>query len=512
MDDAAAATRITLADQFQLGLVRSPEGVALRLGDRTWTYVELHQEALRLAGALVEATGRRPAVVGVLAFRTIESYAGILAALYAGATTVPLSPGFPAERTAEMVTAAGVEVVIADRSGTTALPALRQKVPALRVVTIDTAAPPLPGPVSTDVDRAAYILFTSGSTGRPKAAPVTHANMAHFLAFNRDRYGLGPDDVCSQTGDCTFDLAMSELFLAWSSGAELVSTPVQAFVDLPAFVTRNRLTLWISVPSVIELVRRRGQLRPGAMPTLRWSLFCGEPLRAADAQAWQGAAPEGSVENLYGPTELTVACTAHRLTPDDTPERCVNGVVPIGSVYPSLDATILNEDGVPGADTGELCVTGPQMFPGYLDPADDTGRFLDHRGLRWYRTGDLVRTLPGGELAYLGRTDHQVKIRGYRVELAELEWHIGQVTGIDLALVTPVIVQGNRRLFAWYTGVPGAGERIVDHLSAHVPEFMLPHWVEHVDEWPLNANRKIDRRRLTGRAQDLVDAGPVSGA
>lgn len=517
--DNDTASPPSLAEQFLAGLAQAPDNVALRLAERTWSYTELHEEALRLAGAILEAGGE-VAPVGVLAVRSIECYAGILAALYAGCAVVPVSPGFPAERTAAMLAAAGVHVVITDRYGAVVAPALIAKLPGLRIVTIDAEAAavagtrtasgsPLSSPARVAADSTAYILFTSGSTGSPKGVPVTHANMASFLDVNRLRYRLSPDDVCSQTFDCTFDLAMFDLFMTWSSGAALVSTPAQAFVALPEFVNRHRMTLWFSVPSAIALVRRRGGLRPGSMPSLRWSLFCGEPLLAAEAQQWQEAAPASAVENLYGPTELTIACSVHRLTARDTPDGCVNGVVPIGRLYPALDALILDDDGGPATETGELIVTGPQMFPGYLNPDDDADRFVKHDGRRWYRTGDVVRRRSDGELAYLGRTDHQVKIRGYRVELAEVEWCIGQVPGVQRAVVTPLTVDGNRRFAAWYSGAADAAERIPRHLAAQLPEFMVPHWVHRTDEWPLNANGKIDRRSLAERAQRL--AGPEPG-
>ena len=78
-------------------------------------------------------------------------------------------------------------------------------------------------------------------------------------------------------------------------------------IDLLAparFVARHHVTVWFSVPSIAALMRRKNLLKPNGFPTLRWSLFCGEPLPRASAEAWQNAAPQSTVENLYGPTEL----------------------------------------------------------------------------------------------------------------------------------------------------------------------------------------------------------------
>ena len=72
------------------------------------------------------------------------------------------------------------------------------------------------------------------------------------------------------------------------------------------------------------------------MLSLRWSLFCGEPLPERSAEAWQAAAPNSIVENLYGPTELTIACTLYRWDPQRSPAESALGVVPIGAPYPGM--------------------------------------------------------------------------------------------------------------------------------------------------------------------------------
>ncbi len=331
---------------------------------------------------------------------------------------------------------------------------------------------------------------------------MLHRNVDAYLQFVHHRYRFTPQDVFSQTFDLTFDLAMFDMFAAWGSGGTLVSMPPGAFTTVPDFIARHGITVWFSSPSVISLVRRLRALTPDAMPTLRYSLFCGEPLLGHDAADWQAAAPHSAVENLYGPTELTISCSVHRWDPRTSPGRCVNGIVPIGTVHPALRYLLAGADGRPAPDTGELCVTGPQMVPGYLDPADDAGRFLTHEGRRWYRTGDLVRRLPGGELAYLGRRDHQVKINGVRIELAEVEWGLRRCRGVRDA----VAVALDGELFAFYLGEERPAADLMEELGTFFPRQLIPLRYQHLDEFPLNANRKTDRPALAARAAALRTA------
>lgn len=483
---------------FLRGLAADPDAIALRIGAQRFSYRALHQRALDLAGSVTASVGGRPRRVGLLAARSEQAYAGLLAAGYAGAAVVPLNPEFPAERTRRMMVAAGIDALIVDAGGLAVLPELADELGDTPVI-VEPAGPPLEGPLGAEPDEVAYILFTSGSTGRPKGVPVLHRNVDAYLAYVHERYRFTAADVFSGTFDLTFDLAMFDLFCAWGSGGTLVCVPPKAFFGLADFVAAHGITVWFSSPSVVSLVRRRG-LAPGSLRSLRVSLFCGEPLLGRDAADWQAAADGSIVENLYGPTELTISCSQHRWDPEVSPGCCVNGVVPIGSLYPGLAYVLVDPETGPGAESGELCVTGSQMFSGYLDPCDDTGRFLEHAGRRWYRTGDLVRLQPDGELAYLGRRDHQVKIRGVRVELAEVEWGLRRCRGIQDAVA--VVHEGE--LFAFYLGERRPVPALNEELAAFFPRYLIPQIFHHLEQFPLNANRKTDRPALALLAARIV--------
>ena len=518
-----------LHEWFISGLAAAPDGAALRIGDRSWTYTQLHEMALSWAGTLQAASPDRLRSVGVLASQTPECYIGILAASYAGAIAVPLSPAFPAERTAAMAAAASVDAFIADGRGAETLcrtslagrrPVLLPDTDATGPAAITIRNQPshaLTQPSTACPSDVAYVLFTSGSTGRPKGVPITHGNVNHFLWYNQQRYNFTPADVCSQTFAATFDLAMFDMFMAWGAGATLESTPVHAFLALPEFIERKKMTVWFSVPSAISVVRRRGGLTPGSMPSLRWSLFCGEALMRQDAEDWHRAASRSVLENLYGPTELTIACSTYRWRPEQSPSVCVNDVVPIGSTYPALRYVLIDPFGQPGPAEGELCVTGPQMFSGYLDARDDENRFLMHDDRRWYRTGDRVRLdgrgvgetgEDGGVLQYLGRADHQVKIRGYRVELAEIEHAMRALPGIHQVAAVPVRYKGIVELAMFYAGSALTPEDVIVALGQSLPDYMVPRWAWRLDDMPLNANRKVDRRALADMATAQVSPPP----
>jgi len=514
----------SLRSGFRRWAAETPEAPALVVKDHTLTYGELDRIARTYAAAIVETIGRPAQRVGVFASRSEIAYAGVLGALCSGAAFVPLNPTFPAARTRAMIERAELDAIVVDRGAAKQLAEVLAGLDRVPAIVVPDAESPLAGVAAPIVDRAAldamtplgdlppvlpdamaYLLFTSGSTGIPKGVGVTHANALHFMDYVTERYGFVPSDRFSQTFDQTFDLSVFDQFAAWENGACLCAMQPLDLLAPARFAERLRLTVWFSVPSIAALMRKKGSLKPNVFPTLRLSLFCGEPLPRSSAEAWQAAAPHSILENLYGPTELTIACLTHRWDPARSPERSLNDIVPIGMPFDGLNALVLDDalQPVPSGDAGELCVSGRQTVPGYWhDPAKTAQQFvtLTVNGVtdRYYRTGDRVRQLPDGDFVYLGRTDHQVKVLGHRVELAEVEAALARNDGITqaVALGWPVVDGSAEGLVAFVTGSGVDPQQVTANVRRLLPDYMTPRTIHVLDSLPLNANGKVDRVAL----------------
>lgn len=496
---------------------------ALTLEGRVYCYAELADLACRWAARLLDAADGRPRRVGILGYRSETSYVGVLASLMAGAAFVPLDPRLPAARTRAMVEQSELDALLVGEEARSCLQELLNglvRPPALLLPgSDDSAVSGLRAPAvfgRTDMARVAplqavptlvasdpaYLLFTSGSTGSPKGVLVTHGNLGAFLATNLQRYRLTPEDRLTQTFDHTFDLSIFDLFMAWHSGACVCSMrPIELLAPY-RFLHQHHITVWFSVPSVAALLVKRGSLVPGCMPTLRWSLFCGEALPLAIAEAWQAAAPHATLENLYGPTELTIACAAYRWDPRTSPGECERQTVPIGTLYPGLDGMVVDaalREVSPG-ESGELCVAGPQTSPGYWrEPAATAAsRFdrVDSQGaLRtYYRTGDIVMQR-ANHLVYLGRGDQQIKLGGHRVELGEVEAALLRVGAVQAAALAWPDAQRPESIVAVVSGGREPAD-LQSELARVLPSYMMPRSVLAIDQMPCNHNGKIDRREL----------------
>ena len=520
----------SLRSGFERFAAQTPEATALVVKGVPLSYGQIDIIARTWASVIVSLVEGRAQRVALFASRSEVSYIGVLAALYSGATFVPLNPTFPAARTRAMVASANLDAIIVDRSAASQLREVLsglERIPPVvspddvpldvpadtRTVTSEAiaAAYPLQALPPIGTSDIAYLLFTSGSTGVPKGVPVTHGNAMHFMDWASRRYAVTPNDRLSQTFDQTFDLSVFDLFVAWENGASVYAMQALDLLAPARFVQRNALTIWFSVPSIPALMRKKNSLKPNVLPTLRWSLFCGEPLPRASAEAWQEAAPNSIVENLYGPTELTIACLVYRWLPEQSPALCVNDVVPIGTPFEGLTEVVVDDDRRPVAagQAGELCVSGPQTVPGYWHNPQKTAEQFVTLSLpgggegRFYRTGDRVQRGAGGEYVYLGRVDHQVKVLGHRVELAEIEAALGRHAGVTqgVAMGWPVRDGSAEGIVAFVTGRSIDVDALIAGVRRTLPDYMTPRAVYVVDALPLNANGKVDRPALVKRLE-----------
>lgn len=512
-------TQTTLFTWFSDSARRHPGQPAIEVAGATLSYSALSLSVECLAAWIMTQHGSVPARVGLLASRSLTAYAGYLATLRLGATVIPLNPGFPPSRNLAIADRAGLDVLLADDAGASQLARLAASARSVLHLgdhglrSLPSGAG-LPGPCRASQEDIAYILFTSGSTGAPKGVPIRHRHTSRYLARHIGRIAAGPGCRFSQTFDLTFDPSVFDLFVAWGSGATVVVPQRDELLAPVRYAAQRGITHWFSVPSLISLARRFRALSADSMPQVRLSLFAGEPLTLQQARWWSQAAPNSILENLYGPTELTVTCSGYRLPADHARwPRTGNGTVPIGTLDPGLQGVLLDDRGQ-AAGLGELCVRGPQRFDGYLDPAANSGRFVrfepgshapadiyqghpDLTAAHWYRTGDRVLPSADGQLVHVGRTDDQVKIHGYRVEVGEIEAVIREHPGIDDAVVLARSrPDGQISLHAAYTGAQAPRAQLAAAISALLPSYMQPRDFTHFSQFPLNGAGKIDRRRL----------------
>ncbi|MEV3982675.1 amino acid adenylation domain-containing protein [Nonomuraea sp. NPDC049758] len=495
-----------LHEIFAERAAKAPDRIAVTCGAEEITYGDLDARADRLA-CLLQAAGTGPGVlVGLCADRGIDLVAGLLAILKAGGAYVPIDPGYPAGRIAYLLEDSGVRTVVT----TSGVAGRLGGVLPGEVVLADTE-PPEGRPAATARDEdLAYVIYTSGSTGAPKGVLVEHRNVVRLLERTEQWFGFGDDDVWTLFHSVSFDFSVWELWGALLYGGRLVIVPADVArspESLRRLLVAEGVTVLNQTPSAFRhLVAADARQEEPSPYRLRRIVFGGERLDVELLAPWidRYGDEHPQLVNMYGITETTVHVTYRRVRAADLghPE-----LSPIGVPIPDLRLDVLDEHGRP-AVTGNLHVSGPGLARGYLDRPELTAeRFrVAPDGGRRYDSGDVVTRLPGGEYAYLGRSDDQIKVRGFRLEPREIELCLLGHPGVAHAVVAHRDYgEGDVRLLAFV--VPDGDPRpdLIDQLTeraaSRLPAHARPSTYHIVSEIPMTPQGKADRAALARSAQ-----------
>lgn len=486
-------------DVLASALEGDPTHVLLSDASKRLTRREILAEVDSMGDRLVEA-GCGPETLVALHFDPgVDSILSILSVLSVGAAYLPLDPRH-GEMRVEQTLAAATPDFLLTAGGLKCL--------------VDVP----PQKPSAGLDDLAYVISTSGSTGVPKAAQLEQRGLVVHTKAMIELFELGRHDVVLQTAPPSFDIAVWQCTTPIVAGARTHVADDEQRLNPKALwsvLIEERVTVTQLVPSMIRIMLDCA-VSPAQL-SLRHVVSTGEALDPALANKWFATYPDLPLINLYGPAECSDDVSVHVLTGPVDPNR----PVPIGRSFAGAVLRLVDDAGAEvGSDqTGQLQVCGDVVGRGYRNDPERTAAafgsvFIDGSSLRSYDTGDLAYFDDHGLLRYVGRSDFQVKIRGNRVELGEIESVVAGHPGIDVCVVTK-FDDGTDRLVAHCQTVDSAAnsaERVeLRRLTADaLPSYMVPSAFVMHDRLPLNANGKIDRKRLPAPTTADLGIGSAS--
>ncbi|BFH69022.1 hypothetical protein J27TS7_06760 [Paenibacillus dendritiformis] len=482
----------TIHELFEEQAERVPDQIAVVYEGKTLSYKELNQRSNRLARRLRAEGVAVDQRIGIMVERSLEMIVGILGVLKAGGAYVPIDAEYPADRICYMLDDSGANLLLT-QSHLQGRIAFEGTILCLdESCSYDEDGSNLePAAGSNDL---AYVIYTSGTTGKPKGVMVEHRGLCNLNVMFEETLQITEKDRIVQFASLSFDAACWEIYKALLLGATLyipTAATIRDYSLFEAFMDKHKITASIMPPNYVNY------LNPEHMPSLTKLITGGSASSVELVEAWKDHV---KYFNAYGPTEASIVTALWSSTEEGTGLKSV----PIGRPIQNHQIYILdgNGDAAPIGMVGELCIGGVGLARGYLNRPELTAeKFVSNRfapGERMYRTGDLGRWLPDGNIEYLGRLDDQVKIRGYRIEIGEVESALLSVGDVkEATVVAHQDEKGEKTLCAYFVANQSYSvSEIKGVLSEKLPQFMIPSYFVQLEQMPITANGKIDRKAL----------------
>jgi len=472
---------------------------------RILTYQQL-SELSHQVGHRLRRLGAIPnQLVAVFMEKGWEQIVAVLGILTSGAAYVPIDPGLPQERLLYLLENSEAKIILTQSwlSQKLNLPSGIQCLCIDKEELASENNQPLQ-PIQTP-DDLACVIYTSGSTGQPKAVMITHRSVVNVVIYTDKRFHVGSQDRILALTALNHDMSIYDVFGSLSAGSTIVipdASLVKDPVHWAELMVQEKVTLWNSVPAMMEMLVNYIQDRPQAIPSsLRLAILGGDWLSVSLLHRLKILIPGVQILSVGGPTETTIWNISNLVEEVDLNWKSI----PYGQPMTNSRYYILNEvlEDCPVWVPGQMYCAGVQLAKGYWRDQEKTcTHFITHprTGERIYGTGDLGRYLPDGNIEFLGRVDFQIKIRGNRIEVGEIEAALTQHPAVRSAVVTAIGKHNNQEYLVVYVVPKQKPEptfaELRSFLKAKLPNYMIPSACVFLDVLPLSANGKVDRRAL----------------
>ncbi|MBQ0025524.1 MAG: non-ribosomal peptide synthetase [Bacteroidales bacterium] len=347
-----------------------------------------------------------------------------------------------------------------------------------------------------------YMLFTSGTTGVPKGVSIPYSALCSYMeTLTSDDFNFNPGSIVLQFASINFDISVHEIFGPLYYGSTIVVAQDEEkhdTVPLHDLIIREHITHALLPPSLLAI------FTDFSFPDMISLSSGGEAIPQGVTKRLAGQYHFRFV-NIYGPTESTVMVTTFHFK-DDKRWQC------IGKPLPGVVCYVVDENGnrVKPGETGELLIGGRQLAncywnrPELNEKAFIKNPFEDPEGIapRLYHSGDLVVLNEDGSFDYIGRMDSQVKLHSFRIELGEICSRIESHPRIRRALVRLEDFGNDKHIVAYASTSDGVEDLsdVKEYLRSYLPDYMVPTYWNHVTEFKLNVNGKIDKSQLINTA------------
>lgn len=512
--------KATLYSLIEEQVSRRPNSTAVWQTDLSLTYQTLLEYSRKVMINVLAANDKHSPNIGVCFEKSAFAVVSMLGISMSGYCFVPMDASNPFNRLMQLVTDAGMELVVCSR---TMAPQFQKE--NIRTMIVDeeslsdmvSPAEDTPAPHS-NVEANVYIIYTSGSTGKPKGVVMTHQALCTTLDAISKHLEFTEDTRSLQFSSFAFDMSVHDIWCTLMTGGVVcIPTETERF-ELDDFLSRAKCNYAMLTPSVALTLSNQS-----------WRSFeklsvAGEPLPKAVFLS----ALENGVKfwNTYGPTESCIVCLTEQIkTKNTSPLRLGYSVAATGWIIDVNNPHAL----APVGCIGELALTGHTLADGYYQDVAKTKKafaeglewtkmFPDHPLKKVYRTGDLARYNNDGSIEFVGRVGGYIKIAGNRVDLGEIEFVLHSQCGLPKVSVQycKVGTTDSRDLLVSFCAMPSdkvtADPEVLPltkemrakategftKLRDLLPVYMMPRALVPINRFPYSTAGKLDKKVLIG--------------
>jgi long-chain acyl-CoA synthetase len=499
---------------------------ALIFDNQRITYGELNDKSTQFANSLVELGIQRHDRVIVFLDNSVECIISIWGILKSGAVFIILNGSIKPNKLEYIMKDSGANVIISDlKKYEVVSKALKDNLKNIKIILVGgqiysdhsiikysysfeyligqqniSMSKNLVSRFNKIIDYdLATLIYTSGSTGEPKGVISSHFNMISAARSIIEYLENDHNDIILEVLPLSFDYGLYQMIMSIMFGGTLVlETSFMFPIKIVELIDREKVTGFPIVPTIISLLLKMKNIENYKLNSLRYISNTGAAFPVPHIQKFNLLFPNIKIYSMFDLTE----CKRIAYLP---PEEIKTRPASVGKAIPNCEVFIMDENGmeVPLGEIGELVVRGSNVMRGYWNAPELTEKVYRkglYQGETLLFTGDLFRQDEEGFLYFLGRKDDMIKSKGERISPKEIENILCSINGVAESAVIGVpddiLGQAVKAFIVIKEGIDISANDVLFYCSKNMESFMVPKYVEFINELPKSPNGKVDKKIL----------------
>lgn len=491
---------MTLSELLRIRAEEKPRRLCLKFENKKFSYGEIDRLVTLAAGGLITEGLQNNERVAILMNNCPEYIIIYFAILRAGGVVIPVNTFLTPGEISYILNDSGCRILIYNESFLSHAGKIGNECRQVKLLPFDSLSQKetKPQPDIFDQDDMAVLLYTSGTTGFPKGVMLTHRNL------------LSNAEACMEAMNVTCKdkvLLFLPLFHAFSftvcvvlpicAGASItLLASVKPFSKVIRSILRDRITLFVAVPAVYNILSRRhlpfiAKILMKVLVKIRLCASGASALPETTLQEFEKRLQIPLMEG-YGLTEASPVVSVN-------PLEGIRKPASVGIPVPGVEVSVTGEDGsmLPQGEIGELIVKGPNIMKGYFNNDEETKAVLRDG---WLYTGDLALIDKDGYIFIVGRKKDLIIVDGMNIYPKEIEDIVSRHAGVDeCSMVGIPDGKGSEITCLFIKKLENASvddKDIRNYLKGRVARFKIPKRIRFIEEFPKTATGKIKKAEL----------------